>query len=51
MIAMGMVEATGLIMANAAPAADWEALSTVHTISGFVTAGFTISAAIVIARM
>ena len=51
MIAMGMVEATGLIMANAAPAADWEALSTVHTISGFVTAGFTISAAVVIARM
>ena len=51
MIAMGVVEATGIIMANAAPAADWEALSTVHTVSGFVTAGFTISAAVVIARM
>lgn len=51
MIGMGLVEATGLIMANAAPAADWEALATVHTISGFVTAGFTISAAVVIARM
>ena len=51
MIAMGMVEATGLIMANAAPANHWEGLSTVRMISGFVTAGFTISAALVIARM
>jgi hypothetical protein len=51
MVAMGMLEATGLLMANAVPAAQWEPLVTMHTVSGFVAAGFTLSAAIVIARM
>lgn len=47
MIAMGLVEATGIISAHAAPASAWEPLMAVHTAAGFVCSGFTITAAIV----
>jgi len=47
-IGMGTMMATGVIMANVAKGEAWDSLLTVHTITGFATAGLIIAAGITI---
>lgn len=47
-IGMGTMLATGAIMANVAKGETWDGILTVHTISGFTTAGLIIASGIVI---
>jgi len=47
-IGMGTMIATGALMANVAKGETWDSLLTVHTITGFTTAGLIIAAGITI---
>jgi hypothetical protein len=50
-IGMGTMMATGILMANVAKGEDWDRLLSVHTITGFTTAGLIIAAGIVIGTL
>ena len=50
-IFMGLVEVTGILQANVAPAESWEPLMAVHTVSGFAAAGFLAAATITVGRL
>lgn len=48
---MGMVTVTGILQANVLPAEAWEPVVSLHTVSGFATAGFVAAASIVIGKL